>query len=227
LEFKEAYAEFIKMHCRSSDGERKGRLTAGHGHAERMFLENVWWPTFHTFKDLHPEYEIHDYKDGQRYLDFAYIVENFRMAIEIDGFGPHWRNISRWQFEDHCHRQNVLVIDGWSVLRFAYSQVEDRPRLCQQTIQQFIGRWLSITASLDKLSTLDRDILRLISRSPKPITPRDVCSLLKIGPDYAHKLLRKLTELQWLAPCSGKIRIRSYQLHPSRANINLELGPWR
>lgn len=30
----------------------------GHNHAERLFLEKVWWPAFENFLHLYPEYEI-------------------------------------------------------------------------------------------------------------------------------------------------------------------------
>ena len=219
--FSEAYEAFMDSHLERRSGERLRRLRDGHGHAEKMFLNNVWWPTFHQFAYLHPEYEIHDYKDGYRYLDFAYIQPHFRVAIEIDGVGSHWRNISAWKFSDHCQRQNHLVIDGWYVIRFTYSQISEQPRLCQQTIQQLIGRWLNSAASKDQLTVFDREIIRLAVLSINPITPREVCFQLGIGPDYAHRLLRALVQKQWLQPARGVSRIRSYQLHPSRSDIKL------
>jgi very-short-patch-repair endonuclease len=186
-----------------------------------MFLSNVWWPTFRQFESLHPEYEIQDYRDGYRYLDFAYIQPYFRIAIEIDGLGPHWKNITKWQFADQWHRQNQLIIDGWYVIRFTYDDVSDRPRLCQQGIQQLMGRWLISAASIDKLTVLEREIIRVVVRSSRAVVPRDVCFLLQISPDYAQKLLRMLVHKQWLQPASGTIRVRSYELHPSRSDIKL------
>jgi uncharacterized protein YneF (UPF0154 family) len=221
LEFEVAYERFIQSHCEQRKGERKRRLLEGLGHAEKMFLAKVWWPTFHQFDHLHPEYEIHDYKDGYRYLDFAYLQPNFQMAIEIDGFGPHWRNITKWQFSDLCQRQNHLIIDGWNVIRLSYDELMERPRICEQTIQQLMGRWLGSAASASQLTALDREIIRLAIRTPMPITPRDVCKWLHVGPDYAQKLLRTLAQQQWLEPASGQLRIRSYQLHPARRNIKL------
>lgn len=219
--FELEHAEFINFHCKRRTGERLRRLREGHGHAERRFLETVWWPTFHHFHRLHPEYEVHDYRDGFRYIDFAYIQPYFRMAIEIDGIGPHWRNISRWQFSDHCQRQNHLVIDGWHVLRFSYDDVNEQPRTCQQTIQQLMGRWQGNVPSSDTVTLPEREIIRLATRSHKPITPRDVCSLLDVGPDYAQKLLRTLTHKQWLQPATGTVRIRSYKLNQLRRHIRL------
>lgn len=221
MDFNEAYEEFIECHCKRRSGERLRRLREGHGHGEKLFLKSVWWPLFHHFSFLHPEYEIYDYKDGYRYLDFAYIQPYFSVAIEIDGFGPHWRNISTWQFDDHCQRQNHLVIDGWYVIRLTYNQVKEKPRLCQQTIQQLLGRWMADSESLSQLTIYEREIIRIAARSIRPITPKDICSQLSIGTDYAQRVLRELVRGQWLQPSGGNIRIRSYELHPSRRNVRI------
>jgi hypothetical protein len=70
-----------------------------------LSLGNVWWPLFHHFDHLHPEYEVDDFMDGKRYLDFAYIRQGARIYFEIDGYGSHLKGVSRWQFADHLERQ--------------------------------------------------------------------------------------------------------------------------
>lgn len=140
--FDEVYDHFIHRHIQVRSGERVRRLQKGQGHAEKLFLEHVWWPAFGHFDHLHPEYEITDFKDGFRYLDFAYIRPGVQLAIEIEGYGPHLRDISREQFSDQCRRQNDLIIDGWKVLRYSYDDIREMPRFCQQKLHQFMGRWL-------------------------------------------------------------------------------------
>jgi hypothetical protein len=34
-------------------------------------LQQVWWPAVKSFEGLNPEYEVHDFKDGVRYLHYA------------------------------------------------------------------------------------------------------------------------------------------------------------
>lgn len=222
MEFQSAYEEFIREILKERRGPSMERLKEGIGYAERLFLQNVWWPSFHHFEGLEPEYEITDFKDGSRFIDFAYIHPYFRIAIEVDGLGIHWQNISQEQFSDHLQRQNHLVIDGWYILRFSFLDLQKRPRLCQQTIQQLVGRLTGdASAALKTLRLVDREILRLAMVSQRPITTNDVARHLHVRTETATSHLKNLTIQGWLEPASGSIRIRSYRIHPSRTNIHL------
>jgi hypothetical protein len=212
MTFNKEYADFMKNHLERRKGERLRRLQEGHGHAEKLFLENVWWPAFGQFHHLHPEFEVFDFKDGKRYLDFAYIRLLVRIAFEIDGYGPHWRELSRWQFSDQCQRQNHLIIDGWQVIRFTYDDIKEKPRLCQQTVQQLMGRWFGEEHRVDAATCIEKEIIRLALRLSRSITPEDICKHMEIEKKYARKLLYSLVAKRWITPASGKQRIRSYSL---------------
>ncbi|GAX92083.1 hypothetical protein [Effusibacillus lacus] len=211
MDFQAAYKEFIATHLKRRKGERLRRLKEGHGHAEKLFLEQVWWPAFGQFNYLHPEYEVHDFRDGYRYIDFAYIRPHFQVAFEIDGFGPHLRNLSRWQYSDHLLRQNHLIIDGWKVIRFTYDDVNEKPRVCQQMIQQLMGRWLGEERNLEEATYMEKEVMRMALRLCRPITPGDVCRQLGVENRFARKLLHSLVAKKWLVPASGQTRIRTYR----------------
>lgn len=215
MDFAGAHAAFMAFHTSRRRGEALRRLTEGHGHAERLFLERVWWPVYGHFRHLHPEYEVADFEGGHRYLDFAYIRGDLKLAIEIDGYGPHVAKQSRWQFARQLNRQNQLVIDGWAVLRFAYDEVQEQPRRCQQTLQQFMGRWFD-EGDLGDLTFLERAIVRLAQQSHGVLTPQEVRRHLNTGRDMTYKLLRDLVSKNWLEPAGGNQRIRSYRLKPTR-----------
>ncbi len=220
IDFATAYKRFVEAHLREADGGRQGRLLEGLGHAEYRFLENVWWPAFGDFTDLYSQYEVRDFRDGKRYVDFAFIRDGHRIALEIDGKGPHWREITKQQFSDHLQRQNHLVIDGWLVLRFAYSDIEERPRVCQQTIQQLLGRLSGqSTRVLQRLSLVERELVRLAARTSTPVTPRWAARQLNITPATAARHMRRLMENHWLEPVREGVRIRRYRLHSSRSHL--------
>jgi very-short-patch-repair endonuclease len=210
--FEEEYQTFLNAHLQERNGERLRRLQEGHNEAERMFLRQVWWPLFYHFRYLHPEYEVNDFKDGKRYLDFAYIRPAIRVCFEIDGYGPHLKNISRWQFSDNLERQNQLVIDGWTVIRFSYDQVKEQPRRCQQIVQQLIGRWLGDELEQTSLSFVEKEVLRLAIRKGEAIFPIEVEKYLKLSDKTVKKVLSQLVDKKKLIPASGTMRIRSYRL---------------
>lgn len=222
MDFEDEYLTFMESHIQTTTGFANERLRTHHGYAEKLFLKNVWWPAFQHFDGLHPEYEVHDYRDGFRYIDFAYLHDNFRIAIEIDGLGPHWRNITRSQFCEQYQRQNQLVIDGWYILRFGYDDVNERPRLCQQAVEQLMGRLLGyVSTRVRNLGIMEREVLLLAIRNGHPITPKQVANLLHVSTDSAIKYLQNLCASSWLQPASGTRRIRSYRIHPSRKNVQL------
>ncbi len=210
--FEKEYQAFMNAHLQARTGERLRRLQEGHRHAEMLFLKQVWWPSFHHFRYLHPEYEVDDFKGGKRYLDFAYIRPAIQICLEIDGYGPHLKNISRWEFSDSLERQNQLVIDRWTVIRFSYDQVKDNPRRCQQMTQQVIGRWLGDELDQTTLSFVEKEVLRLAIRKGETISPVEVEKYLQLSYKTVKKVLSQLVDKKMLIPASGMVRIRSYRL---------------
>jgi hypothetical protein len=221
MTFEEAHHLFIKKHLKARKGESLRRLKEGHDHAERLFLERVWWPAFGNFNDLHPEYETYDYKDGDRYIDFAFVRPFIKVAIEIDGYGTHWKNINRVQFSDHRRRQNDLVIDGWKVLRFSFDDIKDSPRFCQQKLQQFVGRWFGMDNQVNDITIMEKEAIRLAMRHSHPITPGDVCRHFALENKTARRWLQQLVAKKWMKPASGHARIRSYELDLKDKNFTL------
>ncbi|MBP1989058.1 winged helix DNA-binding protein [Paenibacillus eucommiae] len=153
---------------------------------------------------------------------FAILQGHLRLAIEIDGFGPHQQQISRSPFSDQLLRQNHLVIDGWKILRFSFDDVRDRPRMCEQLVQQFMGRWHSHSShqsDLEKLSSEEKDILRLGIKLKRDLTPKDICLKLNIEQQKARKLLRQLVDKGFLHSAGkGSSRSRFYKLTSSASS---------
>lgn len=213
MHFAEKYEQFLNNHMRRREGNRLLRLKEGHGHGEKQLLQKVWWPAIGNFDYLHPEYEVSDFRDGVRYLDFAYIRPPFRINLEIDGFGTHGGNIDRWKFADNLLRQNHLVLDGWKVIRLAYEYIEQKPRLCQQIIQQMMGRWFAEQQPRINLSAQERDVVRIAARLGRPVAVKDIRNHLQIGENFARRLLQRLMEAGIMKSVGGgSQRIHFYGL---------------
>ncbi|GAB2695336.1 DNA-binding response regulator [Paenibacillus thermoaerophilus] len=204
------YEEWLARHLEMRSGERRRRLMEGHSHAERMFAQQVWWPVLRSFDDLHPEYEVKDYKDGSRYLDFAFLRPPYDVAIEIDGYGPHARDMSRRQFSDQLSRQNQLILDDWKVLRFSYDDIAERPRQCQQVIQQMLGKWYGVGSSA--LPLREREVIRRARRLNRPFAVAEVCQWLGVEQQTARKILKELLANGYVSADPELKRIRRYRL---------------
>lgn len=161
-------------------------------------LRHVWWPAFGHLDYLHPEYEATDFGGGSRYIDFAYIRAGIKVAIEVDGYGPHVRDLSRRQFCDQWVRQMHLINDGWVVMRIGYDDVRERPRLWQ-LLQQMVGRLFGDGQKpMHEADCVEKEIIRLALRLGRPLKLQDVRELFGCGYQYARERLTKLEHLGWL-----------------------------
>lgn len=71
---------------------------------------------------------------GHRYvIDVAF--PHLRLAIEVDGFDYHRRD----RFQRDRTKQNALIGAGWTVLRFTWSDIEDRPEYVIASIRATFG----------------------------------------------------------------------------------------
>lgn len=111
-----------------------------HGHRledspyEKMFVRAVLArvPDL-DFSALSAQYDFKDDDGKPRRCDFVIREgEGVRIAIEVDGFDKVGRGggMTHHEFLDWQRRQASLTAQGWRVLRFANSDVKNRPARC-------------------------------------------------------------------------------------------------
>ncbi|MBB6731195.1 hypothetical protein [Cohnella zeiphila] len=120
------------------------------------------------------------------------------MVIEADGFGPHWRDISRWQFDGDLERQNLLLIAGWKMLRFSYDGIMEKPLRCQQTLLLSLAKWGQLAVEAGRktpLNVYERAILHFaLSFEGEKMTPSEVARELGISSPTAITYMQALAE---------------------------------
>jgi hypothetical protein len=142
-------------------------------------------------------------------------------CFEIDGYGPHARDIGREKFSDHLTRQNHLVIDGWRVLRFSYDEVKYQPRRCQQLIQQLIGKLLGEEeVSTTSVTYREKEVLRYMIRKGASITPGEIRGLLNLTDKPVKRVLNEMANKKLISPARGQ-RIRTYSLAEEAHRLSL------
>lgn len=213
MEFEEAHSLYIEGHSSERSGERQGRLLRGHKYAEKLFLQNVWWPLFESLDDLHPEYEVYDWNRKSQFLDFAFLPENGgRFGIECDGFQSHIKDMDRDKFNYSLSRDTFLTGMGWRMLHFSFDDIQQRPEVCRMLLQLALALYLARKSTARELSSDEKDVLRFAWRIGRPVRPKDVTDQFSINFRTARKLLTALSDKGLLKPVFSKERIRYYEV---------------
>jgi hypothetical protein len=212
IKFEQKFEEWL---CKNISEEKNPRrrelLEKGLGFGTIEYLRTIWFPTVGNFDDLYPEWEVRDFNNRYRYLDLAYMPGGAKGCIEIQGYGPHARDIEVTRFKDLCWRHSLLALEGWTILPVAFLSIKEEPKQCQQLVLSLIGKF-NATDAPTKLSWLEAEIVRFARRMLRPITPREVANHLRVSDRHARRILHKLVHSQILCKASGKVRATSYVL---------------
>lgn len=212
MDFEQAHREWIDGHLAARSGERKGRLLRGHLYAEKLLLQNVWWPLFGNFDHLHPEYEIYDWNRKSQFLDFAFLPPFGRFGIECDGFQSHVKDMDRESFSYSLNRETFLTGIGWKMIHFSFDDVQKRPDVCRMLLQLVVGPYLIRSQSAASVSPVEKDVIRLAWSLGRPIRPMDVSQYYEVNFRTARKWLQGLADKGLLHPLVRGKYVRSYEL---------------
>ena len=190
------------------------------GPNEKAFLELVWGPEFdYRFEGLQPEHPLKDYKGGDRFADFTFVRGSLRLLIEIDDFETHGKAKSSWDFDDHLLRQNDLVLDGWTILRFSTFHVNKMPMVCRRQIKQAIGNWW-VTAygrgpfrKEGRKKEIELSLVELALRTDGGLLkPAHVARDLETSRTTAMKWLKVFADEGLFEPVTATSRVVGYKL---------------
>lgn len=210
--FTKKYEEWLEENIAAEKNPRRlEMLKKGLGHGTIEFLRKVWFPAVGNFNYLLPEWEVRDFNNGYRYLDLAYMPGGVKGGIEIQGYGPHARDLDVWRFKDLCRRHCLLALDGWMFLPIAYPSIIDEPEQCQQLVLSFIGKFMASNVPAN-LTWLEAEVMRFSRRLLRPLTPTELENHLHISNRHARRILHNLVDLQILEIANGHKRARTYKL---------------
>ncbi|MEJ8302775.1 hypothetical protein [Saccharibacillus sacchari] len=214
-EFETAHSLYVQRHVQARSGERRGRLERGHQYAEKLFLQNVWWPLVGNFDHLHPEYEIHDWNRRSQFLDFAFLPENGgRIGIECDGFQSHIKDMDREKFSYALNRDSFLTGMGWKMLHFSFDDIQKRPEVCRMLLQLSLSPIILDTAKgkgRSVLSPEQKEVLRTAWRLGRCIRPKDVKDQYGFSHRKCSGLLQSLVEKRLLRAITGNSYVCKYE----------------
>lgn len=212
MKFDQMYEEWMVRQIEEETNPRRLELLRkGLGHGTVEFLRLVWFPAVGNFDHLYAEWEVQDFKNGYRYLDLAYKPGGVKGGIEIQGYGPHARDLDVRRFKDLCWRHSLLALDGWLLLPVAYLSIKEETKQCQQLVLSFIGRFIAMDP-LPDLTWAEAEAIRFARRRLRPINALELASHLRVSDRHARRILHHLLDMQLLEVASGLQRFRTYQL---------------
>lgn len=132
-------------------------------------------------------------------------------GIEIQGYGPHARDLDVRRFKDLCWRHCLLTLDDWIFLPIAYLSIKDEPKWCQQLVLSFMGKFIA-TDVPTSLNWLEAETVRYARRIIRPFAPSELATHLRITDQHARRVLHSLIDQQVLHVASGAQRYRTYIL---------------
>lgn len=90
---------------------------------------------------LVPQHPVDDIYGNSRYIDFALMTTEEKIAFEIDGLIWHIPDIERiGNYEEDLLRQNSLIHKGWRVFRWTDRQVADESEQVKEQLALFLER---------------------------------------------------------------------------------------
>jgi len=216
MDFEKAHEAFIMHHLERRTGERRGRLERGHRYGEKLFLKNIWWPLRGNFDDLHPEYEVLDWRGRSYFADHAFIPGSMRLIIEFKGYETHVTNMDRKTYCKELNRELFLEAMGFRVISLAYDDVVEHPDLCIMLLRTLISRYEPNKQQPDMAVFEENEVIRFAVFLARPIRPIDVADHFNINHRTALGIIYRLCQKRWLAPIirGDNKKVLQYQLTP-------------
>ncbi|MBR2587183.1 DUF559 domain-containing protein [Candidatus Saccharibacteria bacterium] len=127
---------------------RNPKLHAREAYLERMFLENVFYPSYGDEGLEHLTYQERIYDSVKHrcyFIDFVIREGNKKYAIELDGYNYHGR-LSAAEFDRQEERTNEIIRQGYELIRFSYNKVKNHPVSVRCELSRRINFPISKTA---------------------------------------------------------------------------------
>lgn len=89
------------------------------------------------------QYGFNDIYGSSRYIDFAILTDNEKIAVEIDGEGVHEPGkVSHEKYYDDLLKQNSLIYDNWKLFRWTDGQLKRFPNKVKDEMYTFLSDYI-------------------------------------------------------------------------------------
>lgn len=107
------------------------------GHVDLLPQEKLWFAVKDHFPDEQVEWEMGKVVPRRNYrIDIA--LPKRMLAIEVDGWSFHGKHLAG--FKKDREKQNLLVVEGWRVLRFTAGEINKDAKALMPMIERALAK---------------------------------------------------------------------------------------
>lgn len=216
MSYEVEHASWIRYHLARRRGERLDALKRGHKYGNQLFAEKIWWPLLGHFKDLHPEYEVSDWRGRNYYVDFMFIIGTIRIVFEIMDYGSH--GTDRTKYRQDLNRGLFLQSQDCLVYYLSFDELKENPSFIQSVVRHILSPYTAvigggINTSERKFNRTERALMRVAIRNNRLIQPTKAAIELELSRATVTKHCKMLME---------KGKFRAMQRGTSKRSIYYE-----
>jgi hypothetical protein len=197
MSFEMEHENWITEHLKRRRGERRDALRRGHGYGNRLFAEKIWWELVGHFRDLHPEYEVKDWRGRSYFVDFMWIVGALRIVFEIMDFGSHGTDRSKYRKD--LNRGLYLQSQNCTVFYISLDELKENPGFILATLRNTLTPYLlaeskNARQKITAYSKIERELMRIAIRRNRILRPGEAAKELELYAATVVKHCRSLVE---------------------------------
>lgn len=206
--FQIEHDKWVRYHLQRRKGECLDALKRGHGYGNRMFVEQIWWQLAGHFHELHPEYEVKDWRGRSYFVDFMWIVGTIRIVFEIMDYGSHGTDRTKYRMD--LNRGLFLQAQDCFVYYISLDELKENPSFILSALRNILSPYLSAaleakrTDSRRAYSKIERDLMRTAIRHNRVLRPTQAARELELHTMAVIKYCRMLV-------VKGKFRAVAYR----------------
>ncbi|GIQ69823.1 hypothetical protein DUZ99_07430 [Xylanibacillus composti] len=213
MSFQTEHEKWIKRHLNQRQGERKDALKRGHGYGNRLFAEKIWWPLVGNFQNLHPEYEVLDWRGRSYFVDFMWILGALRFAFEIMDYGSHGKDRTKYRMD--LNRGLFLQSQQCHLILISLDEMKENPVFIQSMLRSMLAPYLaSGKPVMESFTKIERMLIRYASSHNRVIRPAEAAIELDLHKQTVIKYCRELVGKGKLrpVPAGSSNKIYAYEL---------------
>lgn len=209
--FQIEYNNWIQDHLRRRKGERHDALKRSNSFGNRLFAEKIWWPLVGNFNNLHPEYEVKDWRGRPYYADFLWKKQAVRIVFEVMDFGSH--GTDRSKYRQDLNRGLFLQSQDYLLYSISLDELKENPAFILSSLRSILSPYVMIEEGIKRFSKNERALMRAAVRHDRVIRPLKVAKELELHPETIIKYCRKLVKKgKFRAVANGASgRVTSYE----------------